>query len=362
MRALLRAFLLSPLLAVLLAATPAPADDLDIFLDADDETAIDDLLAEPATTPPLLPEWLDLRIDAAAAPVLGEPFALTVTLTPSLADLAVTVTVRAPRGVSWVTPPPRDPIAAPRDRPTTIPLVLVLNEPVTIVDGRLEVTAVAEPPRSALDAEIRRHAALGDLTPSVAAKLQTRAGALSARDGIRTARILFCVREEEGFLGFTPLVWGRYLASPDGDTGFFLGSGNYLDADFDLQDQVRSGQTALREDRVDAAAALFEAARLRLRTLPGHDALLEFEAANGLAVARCLQGRHDEGRRIWEDLVEAAPAGGPPPHLRYVHYNLGESLRAAGDAEGARAAFDRALSLKAAFTLARRKLALVGGR
>lgn len=335
MRALLRAFLLSLLLAAIVSPVPAPADDLDPFLDPDDEAAIDSLLAEPATASLPLPEWLDLTLDAASAPVLGEDFALTVTLTSHLTDLQVTLTVRAPRGVSWRTPPPREVVTVPRGRPTTLPLVLVLDEPVSIVDGRVEVTAVAEPPRGQ---------------------------GISARDRLRTARVLFCVREEEGFLGFTPLVWGSYLASPDGGPGFFLGSGNFLDADFELQDKVRSGQTALRDGRVDAAAALFETARLRLRTLPGHDALLDFEAANGLAVARCLQGRHDEGRRIWEGLVDAAPTGGPPPHLRYVHYNLGESLRAAGNGEGARAAFERALSLKAAFTLARRKLALVGGR
>ncbi|MBI4866844.1 MAG: hypothetical protein HY816_07820 [Candidatus Wallbacteria bacterium] len=323
------------LLAALLAAAPLAADE--------SSDALEQLLAEhpePESGRPVgLPIWARLRLTAAAPPVLGEPFAVEAELEATLADLPdARFLWRLPNAVRLSEGELEGAVTLARGKPVRRTWKLVAQAPVSIVDGQLTLTLVATPPRKALLDKART------VSPEAAGAVRAELDRQAGRPQSVEERLEIAVSAREGFVGFTPLVWGAYL----GGDGFYVGTGSFMDTNFAAQDLVADAERQILEGKPREALALLERARADLR--PGGDAdlLLRWEAANCEALCHYQTGNAARARELWKQSA-ADPA--LAELRRYALYNLGEAARLEGKPAEARGYFAESARSRPAFRL-----------
>jgi len=360
--------LLFLLLAVGLVATgvlSALSED-PIFLQdqSSEEDLIDDFLeAElPDEFPPTvkLPQWLDISIHAPEEPEIGHPFVVEVELRAAIVPLeGIRLEAHVPPGLEWTGELPQEAFSLPAGASRRFSLEVSISRPVSVTEGRVTLVARVPLPRAALHHWISEQRAEMKLDCDKASLLEKALEKTEVMAKAIQQSLVFCVRAEEGFVGFTPLVWGNYLPYRD-ETSFFIGAGSFLDVNFELQEQIQKAQKELSALRFKEAAACFEQVLNRLDLTVRRDPMLYFEAVNGLAVAQAALGNLKGARKLWLTLVEnQGPLATPRLPLRYVHYNLGESYRLTGKLALARSAYERALEHKQHFPLVKQRLALL---
>jgi tetratricopeptide (TPR) repeat protein len=110
--------------------------------------------------------------------------------------------------------------------------------------------------------------------------------------------------------------------------------------------ELETAARALEASELDDATRLYGAALDRARSIPGAD-LLVARAADGLADAHRLSGRHREAEPLYEEAVRLweRALGPDQPRLATTLHNLGLTLAASGRPADAEPVLRRALAI-----------------
>ncbi len=335
----LRKAALISLLGVGLLASPGHAQSLD---------ALEQLLEEHPTAgledSAEVPRWIDVSITAPAPPALGVPFEVEARVTSLLARLpAARFEWILPEAVSLTEGPSGGKLSLEKGKARTLLWKLVVREPLNIVEGQLELSLSARPPKRALFKVTRK------MPPDQAARVEAEIRKLGREPTRVVTRLEVAVDGREGFAGFSPLVWSSYLD----EDGFYIGAGSFMDANFEAQDLVADAERLIVARRFDQALALLDQARVELRPDLEADPLLRWEAANNEAICEFETGKTSEAIAVWKRIAR-------DPRFRHVKryclYNLGEAHRRLGRTAQAIDYFESAARDKPAFQLPARKL------
>ncbi len=298
-----------------------------------------------------LPQWLEVSLSAPEPPVLGEPFTVLATVTAVAAALPdARFRWKLPRGTRLLGGKDEGQLKLTKNARAELTCKLLMQEPLSIVEGQMALDVSARLPRRALFTATR------SLEPARAAAVEAEIRAKGDAPQTVSAGLEVAVNAREGFVGFTPLVWSAYLP---GDS-FYVGAGSFMDTNFSAQDLVADAEKRLLASSPKEAASLLGRARVDRAPHVEADALLRWEALNCEAICRFLEGDREKALQAWQGaLTEPAFA----EVRRYALYNLGEASLRAGRRDEARSYFEQAVAARPAFRLAARKLrALLDGK
>ncbi|MBI4867836.1 MAG: tetratricopeptide repeat protein [Candidatus Wallbacteria bacterium] len=336
-------------------------------------------LAKPPGLP--LPDWLEVSVALGSIPEVAKEFTVRGKVRVNIGRMRNgKYRFRLPPGVGVVSGEPEGELSLSAGEARELVLEAKLTKPAP--DSTVGLEVVTSYPRDALLADVRKR--YEDKPGEQLDALHRQIDGLTGPHEF-TAMAPFSATEQEGFAGEDEAAFLDYFRPagpsapelamlaprtqpPAAGPGATSSARELFARNPKLAELFRkAGQSPeLASSRGDADD--YSRARRRLEAGQPKDALeifrrlasasdvdeeLRFAAANGEAVALLTMGRTGDAIAVWKRLCGDRKAGSL---IRYAHFNLAEAHRAAGRSDEARLEYQKALVVRPAYTLARRRM------